>query len=93
MEITWLGQSTFVVTTGAGFKALLDPAGASTGYTPAPVPGVDVVTMSHEHSDHNFAALATGSPLLLRGLSGSDWAQDRSGGQGRPDPHGGYLPR
>jgi L-ascorbate metabolism protein UlaG (beta-lactamase superfamily) len=47
----------------------------STGYGLAPVDGVDLVTISHEHSDHNYAALATGSPTILRGLAQNDWAK------------------
>lgn len=29
--------------------------------------------MTHEHSDHNNVGLATGSPLILRGLSSNGW--------------------
>lgn len=74
MVLTWLGQSAFVLTTTTGFKALLDPFGSGTGYVVSPVAGVDVVTISHEHSDHNNAALASGSPTVLRGLTGADWS-------------------
>jgi L-ascorbate metabolism protein UlaG (beta-lactamase superfamily) len=74
VTLTWLGQSAFVLTTSSGFKALLDPFAAGTGYAVAPVAGVDVVTVSHEHSDHNNTALATGSPVVLRGLAGTDWS-------------------
>lgn len=55
--------------------ALLDPMGAGVGYALTPVAGVDVVTISHEHSDHNNVALATGSPTILRGLAAGDWAK------------------
>jgi L-ascorbate metabolism protein UlaG (beta-lactamase superfamily) len=75
MSLTWLGQSTFVLTTNTGLKALLDPAGPGTGYTIATVAGVDLVTVSHEHSDHNDVGLASGSPAILRGLSGGDWTK------------------
>jgi L-ascorbate metabolism protein UlaG (beta-lactamase superfamily) len=34
-----------------------------------------LVTISHEHTDHNNAALATGSPTILRGLAANDWAK------------------
>ena len=49
--------------------------GTSVGYPIQPVNGVDAVTVSHEHSDHNNVALATVTPLVLRGLAGSDWAK------------------
>jgi L-ascorbate metabolism protein UlaG (beta-lactamase superfamily) len=45
------------------------------GYPLTPISGVDVVTVSHEHADHNNVALATGSPTVLRGLAAGDWAK------------------
>ncbi len=73
--LTWLGHPTFVLATSTGLTALLDPMGAGVGYPLTPVNGVNVVTISHEHSDHNNVALATGSPVVLRGLVGNDWAK------------------
>jgi len=73
--LTWFGQSTFVLKTSSGLTALLDPMVANMGYTLTPIDGVDLVTISHEHTDHNNAALATGSPTVLRGLAGNDWAK------------------
>lgn len=75
LSLTWLGQSAFVLTTSTGLRALLDPTGPGTGYTVAPVADLDLVTISHEHSDHNAANLATGSPLVVHGLAGNDWAK------------------
>jgi len=37
--------------------------------------GIDLVTVSHEHSDHNAVSLADGSPIVLKGLAGNDWAK------------------
>jgi len=71
--LTWFGQSTFVLTTSTGLKALLDPTG--TTYKIDPIAGVDLVTVSHEHSDHNKVSLATGNPIVLRGLTPTDWAK------------------
>jgi len=75
ISLTWYGQSTFVLTTNTGLKALLDPTGPGTGYNIPTVTGVDLVTVSHEHSDHNNVSLAGGNPLVLRGLAGNDWAK------------------
>lgn len=72
---TWLGHPTFILKTSTGLIALLDPMGAGVGYPLTPVSGVDLVTVSHEHFDHNNVGLATGSPLVLRGLVGNDWAK------------------
>ena len=75
ISLTWYGQSTFVLTASTGLKALLDPTGAGTGYKIPTLDGIDLITASHEHSDHNAVSLASGSPLVLRGLAGNDWAK------------------
>ena len=75
VNLTWLGHPSFLLKTGTGLTVLLDPAPPVVGYPVAPMVGVDVVTVSHEHSDHNFIALASGSPQVLRGLAGNDWAK------------------
>ncbi len=72
-QLQWLGQSCFLLTSFQGTKVLIDPPAASTGYAIAPIAGVDVVLVTHEHSDHNNVGLATGSPLILRGLSATGW--------------------
>lgn len=68
VTLTWLGQSTFVMDTSTGLKALLDPTNPG-AYKPAPVGGLDVVTITHEHPDHNYIQMATGSPAIIRGLA------------------------
>jgi L-ascorbate metabolism protein UlaG (beta-lactamase superfamily) len=75
INLTWYGQSTFVLSASIGLQALLDPMGPGTGYKIPTLDGIDLVTTSHEHSDHNAANLASGSPLVLRGLAGNDWAK------------------
>jgi L-ascorbate metabolism protein UlaG (beta-lactamase superfamily) len=72
-SLTWFGQSTFLLKTSAGLVVLLDPMSAVVGYALTPIDGVDVVTISHEHADHNNAMLANGSPIVLRGLTGIEW--------------------
>jgi L-ascorbate metabolism protein UlaG (beta-lactamase superfamily) len=74
VTITWFGQSMFTLKIANGPLIMLDPVGPSVGYKVAPINNVDVVTISHEHSDHNYIALAPGS-LVLRGLAGLDWAK------------------
>jgi L-ascorbate metabolism protein UlaG (beta-lactamase superfamily) len=75
ITLTWFGQSTFVLKTSTGLNALLDPAGPGTGYDIPTQSGIDLVTVSHEHSDHNAVSLAAGSPMVLHGLAGNDWAK------------------
>ena len=72
-ELKWLGQSAFLLISSQGTKILIDPPNAATGYSIAPIAGVDAVLVTHEHSDHNNVELATGNPLILRGLSSTGW--------------------
>ncbi len=74
VTLTWLGQSTFVMATSTGLRVLIDPTNPG-AYNPAPVEGVDAITVSHEHPDHNYVQLAAGSPLVIRGLTAEGFAQ------------------
>ena len=60
VTLRWFGHAYFVVTSPEGVRVTLDPYG-NIGYA---VPGVaaDVVTVSHEHGDHNGADGVAGSP-------------------------------
>ncbi len=57
MEIRWYGQSFFEITTDTeikkGVKVYLDPYGAGIGLTPPSGLTADLVTVSHQHPDHN----------------------------------------
>ena len=74
VTLTWLGQSTFVMSTSTGLKALLDPTNPG-AFKPAPVDGLDLVTITHEHPDHNYVKLATGTPDIIRGLAAGEVAK------------------
>jgi len=65
--IFWLGQACFVVQSG-DLTILTDPYNPKVGYEVGRAPGVDVVTVSHEHGDHNYVEMASGIPVILRGL-------------------------
>jgi L-ascorbate metabolism protein UlaG (beta-lactamase superfamily) len=75
VTITWFGQSMFTLKVANGPLVMIDPVNASAGYKVAPISGVDVVAISHEHADHNNLALAPGASQVLRGLAGTDWAR------------------
>jgi len=66
--IFWLGQACFVIQAG-DVTILTDPFNPQIGYEVSRIEGVDAVTVSHEHGDHNYVAMAAGSPLVLRGLT------------------------
>lgn len=67
MKLEWIGHSCFRMTSQGGTVIMTDPYDDSVGIPLAPVSG-DLVTMSHEHHDHNNAAMLLGAPVIARGL-------------------------
>lgn len=53
MEITWLGHSSFMIEDSSGRRLLMDPFDESVGYNTFQG-DVDVITVSHHHSDHDY---------------------------------------
>ena len=53
MKITWLGHSSFMLEDSKGRKILTDPFDETVGYNILKGE-VDVVTISHHHSDHSY---------------------------------------
>lgn len=64
--IDWLGHSSFLVA-APGARIVTDPFGPQTGSYPLPLPAADVVTVSHEHFDHNQVQEVQGHPQIIRG--------------------------
>jgi L-ascorbate metabolism protein UlaG (beta-lactamase superfamily) len=65
VKIKWFAQSSFLITSSREIKIVTDP------YTPtsdlsAIAEAADIVTVSHEHSDHNNTASVLGSPQIIR---------------------------
>ena len=76
VTLRYYGQSFFVLTTPGGTRIALDPYG-QIGY---PLPGgvaAAAVFITHEHGDHNNAALIEGGPKVFRGLVPGGWAMIR----------------
>ncbi|MEE9200377.1 MAG: MBL fold metallo-hydrolase [Candidatus Brocadiales bacterium] len=74
ITIRWFGHSCFLIESSQGTKILTDPVGEETGYDlPDVMP--DIVTISHEHFDHNYVRPYTNSPVILRGedFHGRGW--------------------
>ena len=71
MTIKYIGHATFLITTAGGLRIIMDPYeagafGGALGYKACTDPA-DVVTVSHEHADHNYVNGVHGSPVILRG--------------------------
>ena len=66
MKLEWIGHSCFRMTAQDGTVVITDPYDAKTGYDMIPL-RADLVTMSHEHGDHNCEDMILGSPKIVHG--------------------------
>jgi len=73
MTFTWYGNSCFLITTDNGTRILTDPCDPSTGYPAVHDIAADVVTVSHEHFDHNYTQAVTGSPKVIRETGSTEY--------------------
>lgn len=64
MQIKWLGHACFLIA-GEGARVVTDPFNEEVGY-PLPAVEADVVTVSHEHFDHNYVRAVKGRPQVVR---------------------------
>jgi L-ascorbate metabolism protein UlaG (beta-lactamase superfamily) len=69
MNIKWFGQSCFMLTAENGTKIIMDPYskifGSLSGYK-LPEIDADIVTISHNHSDHNNVGAFKGNFVLIK---------------------------
>ncbi len=71
MKVKWLGHASFLITSDSGTKIITDP------YTPGGFglnygeikESADIVTVSHEHADHNNVASVQGNPKVVKGAT------------------------
>jgi len=68
-KLTWYGQSCFLLETAGGTRIVMDPIPKGIGYDLPQGFKADIVTISHEHFDHNNVGFVTGKPRVLRGLT------------------------
>lgn len=54
VKLTWHGHATFVLVSPSGLRILTDPRAPKTGYDRLSPGPVDLVTVSHDHYDHNW---------------------------------------
>ncbi|GGA23531.1 MBL fold metallo-hydrolase [Paenibacillus physcomitrellae] len=64
MKIRWYGQSSFLITSEAGTKVLIDPLGKMLGYK-MPRLTADIVAVTHNHRDHNQVQIVDGEYSLV----------------------------
>jgi L-ascorbate metabolism protein UlaG (beta-lactamase superfamily) len=76
-KLTWYGQSCFLLETAAGTRILIDPIPKGIGYELPAGLRPDLITISHEHFDHNNVAMAANKPRVLHGLTSDHkgWAR------------------
>jgi L-ascorbate metabolism protein UlaG (beta-lactamase superfamily) len=86
-KITYFGHSTFSLTTPSGQVALIDPFVMSNPVCPAAlkkVPRLDVIFLSHAHSDHSADLLALAKqhkPKIVAIFETCLWVQSKGFGQ------------
>ena len=71
MKVKWLGVACFLITGNHGLKIITDPYEIDPrgNIKHAPVEETaDIVTVSHEHGDHNYTAGIQGRPEIIRGV-------------------------
>jgi len=67
MKIKYLAHAAFLITSDSGFKIITDPYTAGGGIKHGEIKETaDVVTISHEHGDHNNSGVIKGNPQVLR---------------------------
>lgn len=67
VAVRYWGQAMVSIETAGKLRIVIDPYGLNIGYADPKVSG-DLVLITHEHGDHNNAALVGGNPRVERGL-------------------------
>jgi L-ascorbate metabolism protein UlaG (beta-lactamase superfamily) len=68
MKLKWLGHASFLITSEKGTKIITDPYTVGGGIQYGIIDEAsDVVTVSHEHKDHDNVASIKGTPRVVRG--------------------------
>ncbi len=68
MKVKWLGHACFLITSGDGLKIITDPYVQGSGLKYSPIDeSADIVTVSHDHFDHNNVAAVKGNPEVVKG--------------------------
>jgi len=69
MKIKWLGHASFLITLETGIRIITDPYATGGGIKYGQITeSADIVTVSHDHSDHSNVAAVRGTPEVVRGI-------------------------
>ncbi len=67
MKVKWLGHSCFLITSEDGTRIITDPYGPMWGISYGGIQeSAGIVTISHNHADHNNASAVYGRPEVIR---------------------------
>lgn len=70
MKIKFLAHSTFLITSDSGTRIITDPYEVSDAFRHGAIKeSADIVTVSHDHHDHNNVAAVRGNPQVFRGAA------------------------
>jgi L-ascorbate metabolism protein UlaG (beta-lactamase superfamily) len=74
MKVKWLGHACFLLTSESGLTIMTDPYESGVfglEYAP-PSEEADIVTVSHDHADHNNVADVKGNPQVVQGAGSQE---------------------
>lgn len=67
MKLKYLAHASFLITADDGTRIITDPYTAGEGFNHSEInETADIVTVSHEHFDHNNAAAVRGNPRVVK---------------------------
>jgi L-ascorbate metabolism protein UlaG (beta-lactamase superfamily) len=67
MKVKWLGHASFLITSEDGIRIITDPYATGMGISYGDIKeAADIVTVSHEHGDHNNVDTVLGNPLVVK---------------------------
>jgi L-ascorbate metabolism protein UlaG (beta-lactamase superfamily) len=70
MKIKYLGHASFLITSDKGIRIITDPYASRPDLNYGEIKELaDIVTVSHDHFDHNNAAAVRGKPQVVRGTT------------------------
>ncbi|MFC2006139.1 MBL fold metallo-hydrolase [Chloroflexota bacterium] len=70
MKVKWLGHASFLITANDGTRIITDPYMPNERLTYDEIKeAADIVTVSHEHGDHNNVAAVGGNPAVVKGTA------------------------